>query len=69
LIPKFGVFPFQSSCDKDVIRNILSVLTDLLSLGKEAKLWGNACGLGTERGSSNTSGNSYLNKLGQMFAK
>ncbi|NXC65813.1 CBPC4 carboxypeptidase, partial [Anhinga anhinga] len=30
---KFGVFPFQSSCDKDVIRNILSVLTDLLSLG------------------------------------
>ncbi|NWU34444.1 CBPC4 carboxypeptidase, partial [Hylia prasina] len=30
---KFGVFPFQSSCDKDVILNILSVLTDLLSLG------------------------------------
>ncbi|NXK46513.1 CBPC4 carboxypeptidase, partial [Chauna torquata] len=30
---KFGVFPFQSSCDKDVIRNILSALTDLLSLG------------------------------------
>ncbi|NWY40900.1 CBPC4 carboxypeptidase, partial [Sylvia atricapilla] len=29
----FGVFPFQSSCDKDVILNILSVLTDLLSLG------------------------------------
>ncbi|KFP74067.1 Cytosolic carboxypeptidase 4, partial [Acanthisitta chloris] len=30
---KFGVFPFQSSCDKDVVLNILSVLTDLLSLG------------------------------------
>ncbi|NXN30366.1 CBPC4 carboxypeptidase, partial [Nycticryphes semicollaris] len=30
---KFSVFPFQSSCDKDVILNILSVLTDLLSLG------------------------------------
>ncbi|NXI34381.1 CBPC4 carboxypeptidase, partial [Galbula dea] len=30
---KFGLFPFQSSCDKDVILNILSVLTDLLSLG------------------------------------
>ncbi|NWX47061.1 CBPC4 carboxypeptidase, partial [Steatornis caripensis] len=30
---KFAVFPFQSSCDKDVILNILSVLTDLLSLG------------------------------------
>ncbi|NXD76621.1 CBPC4 carboxypeptidase, partial [Halcyon senegalensis] len=30
---KLGVFPFQSSCDKDVILNILSVLTDLLSLG------------------------------------
>ncbi|NXC11909.1 CBPC4 carboxypeptidase, partial [Corythaeola cristata] len=30
---KFDVFPFQSSCDKDVILNILSVLTDLLSLG------------------------------------
>ncbi|KAF1502853.1 Cytosolic carboxypeptidase 4, partial [Eudyptula minor] len=30
---KFGVFPFQSSCDKDVTLNILSVLTDLLSLG------------------------------------
>ncbi|NXI72919.1 CBPC4 carboxypeptidase, partial [Anseranas semipalmata] len=30
---KFGVFPFQTSCDKDVILNILSVLTDLLSLG------------------------------------
>ncbi|NXN18774.1 CBPC4 carboxypeptidase, partial [Indicator maculatus] len=29
----FGVFPFQSSCDKDVILNILGVLTDLLSLG------------------------------------
>lgn len=42
LIPKFGVFPFQSSGDKDVILNILSVLTDLLSLGKEAQLWGNA---------------------------
>ncbi|NWV34480.1 CBPC4 carboxypeptidase, partial [Grantiella picta] len=27
------LFPFQSSCDKDVILNILSVLTDLLSLG------------------------------------
>uniref|UniRef100_A0A8C3JZ52 ATP/GTP binding protein like 1 n=1 Tax=Calidris pygmaea TaxID=425635 RepID=A0A8C3JZ52_9CHAR len=32
-IPKFSVFPFQSSCDKEVILNILSVLTDLLSLG------------------------------------
>ncbi|NXB45051.1 CBPC4 carboxypeptidase, partial [Leucopsar rothschildi] len=30
---KFGVFPFQSSHDRDVILNILSVLTDLLSLG------------------------------------
>ncbi|NXL91953.1 CBPC4 carboxypeptidase, partial [Alectura lathami] len=30
---KFGLFPFQSSCDKDVILNILSILTDLLSLG------------------------------------
>lgn len=40
------MFPFQSSCDRDVILNILSVLTDLLSLGKEAKLWGNASGLG-----------------------
>ncbi|NXU86088.1 CBPC4 carboxypeptidase, partial [Xiphorhynchus elegans] len=30
---KFGVFSFQSSSDKDVILNILSVLTDLLSLG------------------------------------
>ncbi|NXT85541.1 CBPC4 carboxypeptidase, partial [Zapornia atra] len=30
---KFAVFPFQSSSDKDVILNILSVLTDLLSLG------------------------------------
>ncbi|NXA07470.1 CBPC4 carboxypeptidase, partial [Sapayoa aenigma] len=30
---KFGVFSFQSSCDKDVILNILNVLTDLLSLG------------------------------------
>ncbi|NXU44051.1 CBPC4 carboxypeptidase, partial [Drymodes brunneopygia] len=30
---KSGVFPFQSSCDRDVILNILSVLTDLLSLG------------------------------------
>ncbi|NXX05785.1 CBPC4 carboxypeptidase, partial [Larus smithsonianus] len=30
---KFGVFLFQSSCEKDVILNILSVLTDLLSLG------------------------------------
>ncbi|NXY40583.1 CBPC4 carboxypeptidase, partial [Ceuthmochares aereus] len=30
---KFGVFAFQSSSDKDVILNILSVLTDLLSLG------------------------------------
>ncbi|NWH61888.1 CBPC4 carboxypeptidase, partial [Geococcyx californianus] len=30
---KFGVFAFQSSCDRDVILNILSVLTDLLSLG------------------------------------
>ncbi|NXY68803.1 CBPC4 carboxypeptidase, partial [Glareola pratincola] len=30
---EFGVFPFQSSCDKDVILQILSVLTDLLSLG------------------------------------
>ncbi|NWQ76524.1 CBPC4 carboxypeptidase, partial [Columbina picui] len=29
----FCVFPFQSSHDKDVILNILSVLTDLLSLG------------------------------------
>ncbi|NWS38085.1 CBPC4 carboxypeptidase, partial [Probosciger aterrimus] len=29
----FGMFPFQSSSDKDVILNILSVLTDLLSLG------------------------------------
>lgn len=46
LICKFGVFPFQSSCDKDVILNILSVLTDLLSLGKEAKIWGNDCGKG-----------------------
>lgn len=45
LICKFGVLPFQSSCDKDVILNILSVLTDLLSLGKEAKIWGNGCGL------------------------
>ncbi|KFQ29186.1 Cytosolic carboxypeptidase 4, partial [Mesitornis unicolor] len=27
------VFPFQSSCDRDVILNILGVLTDLLSLG------------------------------------
>ncbi|NXN95426.1 CBPC4 carboxypeptidase, partial [Rhinopomastus cyanomelas] len=30
---KSAVFPFQSSCDKDVILNILSVLSDLLSLG------------------------------------
>ncbi|NXS90264.1 CBPC4 carboxypeptidase, partial [Erpornis zantholeuca] len=30
---KCGVFLLQSSCDKDVILNILSVLTDLLSLG------------------------------------
>ncbi|NXP08658.1 CBPC4 carboxypeptidase, partial [Thinocorus orbignyianus] len=30
---KFSVFPFQSSHDKDVILNILGVLTDLLSLG------------------------------------
>lgn len=65
----FVVFPFQTSRDKDVILHILSVLTDLLSLGKEAKLWGNACGLGAERGSSNRSGNSYLHKLGQLFAR
>lgn len=69
LIPKFGVFLFQSSCEKDVILNILSVLTDLLSLGKEAKLWGNACGLGAEKGFSNRSGNSYLHELGQVFAR
>ncbi|OXB79383.1 UNVERIFIED_CONTAM: hypothetical protein H355_007592 [Colinus virginianus] len=31
--PEVGVFPFQSSHDKDVILNILGVLTDLLSLG------------------------------------
>ncbi|NWR58333.1 CBPC4 carboxypeptidase, partial [Bucorvus abyssinicus] len=30
---KCDVFPFQSSCDKEVVLNILSVLTDLLSLG------------------------------------
>ncbi|NWX02685.1 CBPC4 carboxypeptidase, partial [Caloenas nicobarica] len=30
---KFGVFSFQNSRNKDVILNILSVLTDLLSLG------------------------------------
>ncbi|NWX22263.1 CBPC4 carboxypeptidase, partial [Aegotheles bennettii] len=30
---KFAVFPFQSSRDKDVILNILSVLTNLLPLG------------------------------------
>ncbi|KFQ60843.1 Cytosolic carboxypeptidase 4, partial [Pelecanus crispus] len=35
---KFGVFPFQSSCDKDVILNILSVLTDLLFLGTSRRI-------------------------------
>lgn len=50
LIPKCAVFLFQSSCDKDVILNILSVLTDLLSLGKEAKIWGKGCGQGQKRG-------------------
>lgn len=63
------MFPFQSSCDKEVILNVLGVLTDLLSLGKEAKLWGNACGRGAERGSSNRSGNLSLCDLGQVFAR
>ncbi|NXC41332.1 CBPC4 carboxypeptidase, partial [Penelope pileata] len=35
---KVGVFPLQSSCDKDVILNILSVLTDLLSLGSGRRI-------------------------------